>query len=260
MKKLMTFLVRFIPRPILIKFSFAFSKIVQLFYRGNAVTCPVCENSFSKFLPYGNQGKDNRLCPNCLSLERHRLLWLYLKHETNFFDENHKMLHIAPEQPFIKRFKKLKNLDYITADIESPIADIKMDIRNIPFEDNIFDIIFCNHVLEHIDDDNKAMTEMLRVLRPGGWIILQVPIERDRAITYEDFSITDPKEREKHFGQYDHVRVYGTDYKQRLLAAGFEVIEDDFVNDFSDEEIERYRLDKSEFIYHCYKPEYKLNK
>jgi SAM-dependent methyltransferase len=260
MKKLIQFIVRKIPRIYLIKFSFLFSKIISIFYAGNKHECPVCGHKFRKFLPYGNQGNDNRLCPSCLSLERHRLLWLYLKRETDFFDEPYKMLHIAPEQPFLKRFKNLTNLQYITGDIESPIADVKMDIREMPFEDNSFDIIFCNHVLEHIDDDAKAMRELLRVLRPGAWAVLQVPIDRSRPTTYEDFSITNPKEREKHFGQYDHLRVYGADYKDRLIAAGFEVIEDDFVNDFSDDEIERYRLDKSELIYHCYKPEYTINK
>ncbi len=138
------------------------------------------------------------------------------------------MLHIAPEQPYLKKFKAMKNLDYTTADLESPIADIKMDIREMPFEDNSFDVLFCNHVLEHIDNDKKAMQEILRVLKPNAWAILQVPLDRTLKSTYEDFSITDPKEREKKFGQYDHLRVYGKDYKDKLEDAGFEVIEDDY--------------------------------
>jgi len=260
MKKLIRFLVRKVPRIYLIKFSYFFSRIIGFFYRGNKYECPVCEHKFRKMLPYGNQGQGNRLCPRCLSLERHRLLWLYLNHNTDFFKQNYKMLHIAPEQPFLKRFKALKNIDYTTADLESPIADVKMDIRDMPFEDNTYDVIFCNHVLEHIDNDSLAMKELLRVLKPGGWAILQVPMDRSLEKTYEDFSITDPKEREKHFGQYDHLRVYGLDYRERLETAGFEVIEDDFVNDYSDEEINYYRLDKGEVIYHCYKPEYELKK
>lgn len=260
MKKLIQFIVRKVPRIYLIKFSFIFSRIISVFYAGNKHECPVCGHKFRKLLPYGNKGQDNRLCPSCLSLERHRLLWLYLKRETDFFQEPYKMLHIAPEQPYLKKFKVMPNLNYTTADLESPIADVKMDIRQMPFEDNSFDVLFCNHVLEHIDDDKKAMQEILRVLKPNAWAILQVPLDRTRKTTYEDFSITDPKEREKHFGQYDHLRVYGKDYKDKLEEAGFEVIEDDFVNDFSEEEIDRYRLDKNELIYHCYKPEYKINK
>ncbi len=260
MKKLITFLVRRIPRPYLIKFSYLFSRITSFLYSGNKYECPVCEHKFRKMLPYGNQGQENRLCPRCLSLERHRLLWLYLQHKTDFFEKDYKMLHIAPEQPFLKHFKKMANLNYTTADLESPIADIKMDIREMPFEDNCFDVIFCNHVLEHIDDDHKAMTEMLRVLRPGGWAILQVPLDVNRRETYEDFSITDPKEREKIFGQYDHLRIYGADYNKRLEKAGFEVITDDFVHNFSEEQINRYRIDDTEVIYHCYKPEYMYTK
>ena len=253
MKRLITFFVRKIPRPILIKFSFLFSKIISVFYIGNNVECTVCGNHFRKFLPYGNVGVDNRLCPSCLSLERHRLLWLYLKEKTVFFTEKLDVLHIAPEQPFYKHFEKLENLNYTTADLESPIAKVKMDIREMPFDDNLFDVLLCNHVLEHIDDELKATKEIYRVLKPNGWAILQVPIDLSLEKTYEDFSITDPKEREKHFGQYDHLRLYGRDYAQRLEQSGLKVIEDKFVESFSNEEINKYRFDKSEIIYLCKK-------
>jgi len=249
MKKLIKFLVRKVPRPVLIKFSGLFSWIIVPFYKGHNVKCPVCEHEFRKFLPYGNKGEDNRLCPYCLTLERHRLLWLYLKEKTNFFKGNLKVLHIAPEQPFLKRFKELKNLEYYTADLVSPIADIKMDIQNMPLEDESFDVVICNHVLEHVDDDVKAMKEIYRVLKKGGWAILQVPINYNRDKTFEDKSITDPKEREKFFGQYDHVREYGKDYPERLRSVGFRVIEDDFIKKFSDDEINFYRLSKNEIIY-----------
>ena len=152
MKSFIKFLVRKIPRPLLIRFSGLFSLIVRPFYLGNNVKCPVCESSFRKFLPFGNKGEDNRLCPKCLSLERHRLLWLYLKNETDFFHDKLKVIHIAPEQPFIKRFKKLKNLDYITADLVSPIADMHFDIMNIPLEDEIFDFVICNQELIRINN------------------------------------------------------------------------------------------------------------
>jgi len=253
MKKIITFLVRKIPRPILIKFSFIFSKIISIFYIGNKVECTICEKHFRKFLPYGNTGNDNRLCPSCLSLERHRLLWLYLKEKTNFFTAKLDILHIAPEQPFYKRFEKLDNLNYITADLESPIAKVKMDIKEMPFNDNSFDVLLCNHVLEHIDDELKATKEIYRVLKPNGWAILQVPIDLSLEKTYEDSSITTPKEREKHFGQYDHIRVYGRDYAKRLEKSGLKVIENKFIESFGKNEILKYRFDENEIIYLCVK-------
>jgi ubiquinone/menaquinone biosynthesis C-methylase UbiE len=204
-------------------------------------------------MPYGNKGSDNRLCPNCLSLERHRLLWLFLQKKTNFFTANLKVLHIAPEQAFLSRFKKLSNMEYVTADLESPLADIKLDITQMPLPDNAFDVVICNHVLEHITDDNKAMREVLRVLKPNGWAILQVPLDISQTETYEDEKITDRQERELIFGQYDHVRVYGLDYKNRLVNAGFKVEKCEFVKEYSEAEINRFRFDKTESIYLCKK-------
>jgi len=254
MRKFIKFIVRNIPRTYLIKFSRIFSFIIVPFYKGNNVKCPICNGKFRKFLPYGNKGDNNRLCPKCLSLERHRLLWLYLNNKTDFFTAKLKVLHIAPEQSFIKRFKKLTNLEYITADLESPLAALKMNIKDIPFNDNTFDVLICNHVLEHIDDEPKALSEILRVLKPNGWAILQVPINNSYETTYEDASITSPKEREKHFGQYDHLRFHGKDYPLRLQSAGFKVVIDEFVKHFSSQDIEKYRLSPDEIIYFCIKP------
>lgn len=253
MKTLIKFFVRHIPRPYLIKLSRLFSFMVMPFYAGKKHYCPVCEKSFRKFLPYGNKGAANRLCPNCLSLERHRLIWLYLKEKTNFFNKNYSVLHIAPEQPFLKRFRQLKNLEYVTGDLVSPIADVKMDIRSMPFENERFDIVICNHVLEHIDDDLKAMSEVYRVLKKNGFAILQVPIDYKRVDTYEDASITDRKSREEIFGQYDHVRVYGLDYAKRLAKAGFEVDENHFVESFTKDQVEYYRFDAKEILYIAHK-------
>ncbi len=249
MRRIIKFIVKKIPRKYLIKFSFLFSALVSVFYKGNTVECPICENKFRKFLPYGNKGNDNRLCPKCLSLERHRLLWLYLKQETDFFSKKYKMLHLAPEQAFYKRFKKMSNIDYITADLESPLADIKLDIKKMPFKNNEFDIVFCNHVMEHIDDEKKALSEVLRVMKKGGFAILQVPLDYNLEKTFEDLSITNPKEREKLFGQYDHLRLYGKDYPKRLTNAGFKVIENKLIDKFTDYELNRYRLDKREILY-----------
>ncbi len=256
MKKIIKFLLKTVPRPLLIRFSFIVRKPLALIYKGTNTECPVCNKQFKKFLPYGygNANRDNRLCPNCLSLERHRLLWLYLKEKTDFFNSKHTVLHIAPEQPFLKSFKNLKNLDYTTADLYSPIVDVKTDIRNMVFEDNKFDVVICNHVLEHIDEEQKAMSEILRVMKPGAWAILQVPIDYSLEKTFEDSNITSREDRQKYFGQYDHVRLYGKDYPERLRKAGFEVTEDNFVNSFSEEEQEKYRFDKNEIIYFCKKP------
>ena len=252
MRKIIKILLNILPRPLLIKMSLFFSKPISLLYKGNNVECPVCKHTFSKFMPYGygKANRNNRLCPNCLSLERHRLLWLYLNNKTDFFTNKLTVLHIAPEQAFLKRFKKLENIQYTTADLESPIADVKTDIRDMyVFEDNKFDVIICNHVLEHIDKEQKALSELYRIMKPGAWAILQVPIDYSSESTFEDNSITDKKERERIFGQYDHVRNYGRDYPERLRKAGFKVIEDDFVNSFSDAEINKYRFDKKEIIY-----------
>ena len=187
------------------------------------------------------------------SLERHRLLWLYLKEETSFFEQEQRVLHIAPEQCFLKRFKNMDNLHYTTADLYSPLVDIKADICNLPFDDNTFDTIFCNHVLEHIPDDTKAMKELYRVLKKGGTGIFQVPQDINRATTYEDFSITTPEERKKHFGQYDHVRIYGRDYADLLRKVGFKVQEVDYLKNLSNAKIEKYALQKGELIPLCTK-------
>ncbi|MBI4645749.1 MAG: class I SAM-dependent methyltransferase [Bacteroidia bacterium] len=253
LSRIIKFLVRNIPRKYLIRFSFLFSKIIVIFYKGNNVFCPICNMNFRKFLPYGNKGEDNRLCPGCLSLERHRLLWLYLRERTDFFYTNMKVLHIAPEQPFLRRFKSLKNLEYITADLESPIADVKLNIKQIPFADNTFDVIICNHVLEHIDNELQALNELYRVLKKGGWAILQVPIDYNREYTYEDSTITSKKEREKIFGQYDHLRIYGQDYPKRLEKAGFTVVNDNFVHTLDKKLLTRYRISVQEIIYLCRK-------
>lgn len=162
-------------------------------------------------------------------------------------------MHIAPEQCFIHRFKKLKNLDYITADLYSPIVDVKADILDLPFKDNSFDVVFCNHVLEHIEEDKKAMQELYRVLKPNGFGIFQVPQDVNLEKTYEDFSITAPQDRAKHFGQYDHVRVYGKDYFDRLRQVGFTVNEIDYTKKLPEEKIKRFALTKGEILPVCVK-------
>ena len=245
-----------IPRPFLIKTSYLIRPIISWYLKGDKYTDPIDGKSFRKFLPYGyeNQRK-NALSPSTLSLERHRLLWLYLQNETDFFssEKTQKVLHIAPEQCFLDIFKKQKNLDYLTSDLESPIADVKADICNLPFDDNSFDIIFCNHVLEHIPDDKKAMQELYRVLKTNGMGIFQIPQDLSREKTFEDNSITDKKERAKIFGQYDHVRIYGRDYFDKLRSVGFTVKKIDYTQKIAPEKLERFSLMKGEILPICYK-------
>ncbi|WP_405576220.1 class I SAM-dependent methyltransferase [Winogradskyella sp. Asnod2-B02-A] len=254
MKSLFKFCLNLIPRPLLIRLSYLVRPIIALFLKGNTYTDPIDGKSFKSFLPYGygNQ-RPNVLSPSTLSLERHRLLWLYLKNETDFFTANKNVLHFAPEQCFLKRFRKLKNINYTTTDLLSPIADVKADICDLPFEDNSYDVILCNHVLEHIPDDTKAMQELYRVMKPGGYGIFQIPQELDRAVTFEDDSITDRDERAKIFGQYDHVRIYGRDYFNKLRSIGFKVEEVDYTSQLSNEMVNKYRLAKGEIIPVVYK-------
>lgn len=214
----------------------------------------MCKNTYRKFLPYGRlKPRKNALCPDCLTLERHRLMWLFLQNKTNFLTDRLKVLHVAPELCFIKRFEALQNLDYITADIESPLAKVKMDLHDIPFEENTFDVAFCNHVMEHVEDDIRCMNELHRVLKPGGWAIIQSPIDASRSVTFEDKTITKPSEREKAFGQNDHLRVYGKDYQQRLEAGGFDVTPIDYAKELDPETRKRYALPPQEIIYFCRK-------
>lgn len=257
MKKLFKIILNTIPRPLLIRLSYVARPVLAFFLKGNNFIDPIDGKGFRSFLPYGygNQ-RNNVLSPSTLSLERHRLLWLYLKNETNFFSadtetssaQRKKVLHFAPEQCFLKRFKNLKHIDYTTTDLESPIADVKADICNLPFENDSYDVILCNHVLEHIPDDTKAMQELFRVLKPGGYGVFQIPQDLNRDVTFEDHTITDKKERAKIFGQYDHVRVYGRDYFDKLRSIGFKVDEVDYTTQIPEDDVIKYCLAQGEII------------
>ena len=277
MKKLFKLILNTIPRPLLIRLSYVARPVLAFALKGNTFTDPIDGKSFKMFLPYGyGTQRNNVLSPSTLSLERHRLLWLYLNEETDFFQSQLasdstgtnpkkiklrdaetnsalKVLHFAPEQAFYKLFRNQKNLDYTTTDLFSPLADVKADICDLPFEDNQYDVILCNHVLEHIPDDTKAMQELYRVLKPGGMAILQIPQDLSRATTFADNTITDQKERAKIFGQYDHVRIYGRDYFNKLRSIGFKVIEEDYTNKIAPELVEKYCLAKGEIIPVCFK-------
>ncbi len=253
-KRIISFVSRFIPRhyqQVVVAFLL---RSIAIFYKGNKIEDPISGKKYRKILPYGRlQSRANALAPHSLSLERHRLIWLYLKNRTDFFTAQKRVLHIAPEYCFIKPFKRLKNLDYVTADLISPWADVRLDVQNIPFSDSSFDVVICNHVLEHVDDDRKAMNELLRVMKPGGFGIFQVPLDSSIEVTLEDQNINTPELREKHYKQRDHLRLYGRDYGKRLQLAGFEVTEDDYVKTLPHDLVQRYALPKDEILYICRK-------
>ena len=224
----------------------------QYKFKGKAKYCPVCNNYVSHFLPFGVVQRFDAQCPVCFSLERDRLVWLFLKEWTNLFDDQEKkMLHVAPEREFKRLLEKEKSIDYLSADLYAPNVMVSMDIMNIEYPENTFDVIYCSHVFEHVSDDQKAMREFQRVLNPDGWAVLQVPITADR--TFEDPSIVDPEERLRLFGQVDHVRRYGHDYENRLAKSGFYVERVPVTLICDSVNISLMGIDKSEFIYFCTK-------
>ncbi|MCH1433976.1 MAG: methyltransferase domain-containing protein [Flavobacteriaceae bacterium] len=242
-------LLNLLPRPWLISLSIWFRPLIKWYFKGSRFTDPIDGSSYRKFLAYGYiVSRPNALCPGTLSLERHRVLWLYLQRKTTLLQNKLKVLHIAPEQVFYSRFKSFNHWDYTTTDLHSPLADVKADICDLPFKDGTFDLILCNHVLEHIPDDLKAMEELYRVLKKGGKLIAQVPLEAERSVTFEDNSITDKAKRTEIFGQYDHVRIYGKDYYQRLELVGFKTEGVDFLKELSTEEIVKFALPIEEQI------------
>ena len=245
----MKIILKIFPREFLINLSLLFQPILSLIFIGSKFTDPINGKQYSHFLSYGyNNLRTNALCPGTLSLERHRLLWLYLNSNSNIESQFLNVLHVAPEQVFFKKFKKFKNWTYTTTDLNSPLADIKADLCNLPFKDETYDLILCNHVLEHIIDDIKAMKEIYRVLKTGGKAILQIPLDMEKEESYEDHTIINPKDRSKHFGQYDHVRIYGMDFFKKLSNIGFRYEKIDFTSKLSDRDIIKYGLIKGELI------------
>lgn len=219
---------------------------------GTARECPCCHAMLRVFAPYGLVRREEALCPVCRSLERHRLIWLYLTRNTDLFDGRpKKLLHVAPEVQLSRLFQAHPEIDYLSADLCSPKAMVKMDITDIQYPADTFDVVYCSHVLEHVPDDRKAMREFYRVLKPGGWAILLVPITVKK--TFEDPSVTSPEERERIFGQHDHVRRYGPDYVDRLREAGFDVKADDFASHLDENEARRYGIRRGDLVYLCRK-------
>ena len=208
----------------------------KIYFFGFSYKCPLCKSRLRKLLPdgfdfpvlrekrvIGGGYRINNLCPICNCFDRERLIYLFLLHKTEVFEKPQRILHIAPEDKVKDVLIRAPHLHYITADCYATTVMLKMDITDIPCPDNCYDAIICNHVLEHIVDDRKAMAELFRVLKPSGWAILQVPISLSLKKTYEDFSITTSKGREEAFGQDNHVRIYAKDYAVRLRRTGFTV-------------------------------------
>lgn len=227
-----------------------------IFYYGNKVVCPIHLGHFRKFVPFNS--RSNARCPRCHSLELHRLLWLYLKDKTNFFSDNLRILEVAPMEYIQKKYKRMKNLSYVSIDISSPIAMLIGNIESIPFADNRFDCVLCYRVLEYVEEDEKAMREIFRVLKPGGWAILQSLIDHacNKTIVFSDKSLS-RQDKNTSLRGWNMQRVYGSDYKDKLEKAKFNARLDNYVMSLGDEAIKRYGLAKNEIIYFCTKPKSK---
>ena len=248
-------------------FGSIYRQLYSLAYRGSGYYCPFCNYYHRHFLPDGSKAKvieqydvigggyrPSCLCPKCGSKDRERLLYGFLKQQTNLFSDQPKsVLHIAPEKNLKKVLQKQPQLSYLNADLAAGAADLQMDITQIAYPDNYFDVILCNHVLEHIPNDKKAMQELYRVLKPQGWAILQVPFAEKLSNTYENFSIINPTERETHFGQFDHVRIYGQDYVQRLANVGFNVTTYNALNVLGQDVVNLQQLIANEKVFLCRK-------
>ncbi len=256
MRKFIGWILNNIPRPVMQRVAGWAVPILGLTYLGRGKECAICGCKRRKFLPYGYvTQRANALCPNCLSLERHRLLWLWLTRETTLLADHPTLLHIAPEVAIMKRLKAgyANEKDrYITADLESPLATMHFDVQNIPLPEEFSEVVICNHIMEHVEDDRKALSELYRVMKRGGWGVILSPIDYERNETFEDDSITDEKLRTEIFGQYDHRRIYGRDYPQRLHDAGFRVDCVEYYNTLTAQQRELYGV-MNEIIYVVHK-------
>lgn len=227
-------------------------RVRRLRHRGDAVECPCCGRTWAGFAPAWN--RPDAICPGCGSHERHRTLWLYLRDRMRLGEASLSLLHFAPEYCLREPLEALPGLRYVTADLDPAGVDVQVDITAMPFEDASFDAIICSHVLEHVPDDRRAMDELWRVLRPGGWSLVLVPLDQGRERTYEDPAVIAPEDRTRAFWQEDHVRLYATDIADRLAAAGFEVRTDRYVDELGPEAVRRHGLLASDLIFHCTHP------
>jgi SAM-dependent methyltransferase len=228
----------------------AFLRVASVLNAGSRVTCPVCDRSFRKFARFHGE---NDQCPGCGSLMRHRALLLYLRDVERMAESGRELLHVGPGQAIRAWLSSLPQLRYLSVDLNPGVADLRADIRSLPFDESSFDYVLCAHVLEHVPDDRAAIGELYRVLRPGGTALIQVP-PSELEETREDAAITDPGERERVFGQHDHVRMCGADYRFRLEEPGFQVEVVDYADELEPAARQRYGLRRGESFYVCLKP------
>ncbi len=229
-------------------------KIISPFYYGQNYSCNCCGRSFRKFLAKGNVKRKNVRCPRCNSLERNRILLFYLNNETDIFTKNLKVLHVAPENCLYQKLHTL-DIEYIDCDIDPAYASHKIDITQIPYPDNYFDLIICSHVLGHIPDEQKAIQELYRVLSNKGQALIMTLINKELKKTYESHSIKTPDERLKHYGEPDLYRLHGQDFKQRLALSGFKVETIDYRQKLGHYNVNKYQLGDGdrELIFKCTK-------
>jgi SAM-dependent methyltransferase len=220
---------------------------------GSAVECPICGSTYSQFLPFN---RPNALCYTCKSLERHRLVYLYLKNKAQFFESEKKVLHFAPEKCLHDVIRQYPQIDYQTADLMTTYIDAigvmpdhVMSVTDIQFPDNTFDVVLCNHVFELVPDDAQGMREIYRVLKPNGYAIIQGAVNNAIDKTIETQNLT-AEERKRIAGAQQHVRRYGRDYRDRLAAAGFRVEVNPYVKQL---DAHRYGLMPDEDVYVCWK-------
>ncbi len=234
---------------------------------GNRLECPFCGWHFRRFRGagfhypviiekrvIGGHWHEDNVCPRCMSNARERLAYLYLKDRTSVFQDHVRLLHIAPEPQLARVFRRSPNIKYVNADLFEPGVMSRFDIQKTPFRDETFDVVVCNHVMEHVSDDSVAMREIRRILKPGGWAMLQVPIALALDRTIEDPTATTDEQRIERFGQEDHVRLYSRpDYVARLQAAGFNVTAESYPVALGSDKVQRFGLVEEEEVFICSK-------